>query len=319
MTVDSQDEVFTIGDEEVKAPPKDPLPITFCVAGRLQGQPCGKSYVCLLDSGSTSSWMNKKSMPKGIHGYTVDAVEGQTLAGTFTSKEQVCLQDLILPEFQPKQCLPKTNLKVFGADCRYDMILGRDVLRAFGIRLDFETNTIVAGEVSRPMRDFPEQIEGMKAIDVLLHEYLDDLDPVINDEDDSSDNSEEKVLEDGFADILESKYDKVTPEDIVAKCTHLTKEQRDDLAKLFSKFETLFDGNLRKFTDERIHLEIEPNVQPKRSRPYAVPRNHLEIFKKELDRLVAIGVLEKCGRADWVSGTFIIPKKVFVGFLISVA
>ena len=31
--------------------------------------------------------------------------------------------------------------------------------------------------------------------------------------------------------------------------------------------------------------------------------------KAELDRLVAIGVLEKCGRADWVSGTFIVPKK----------
>ena len=35
----------------------------------------------------------------------------------------------------------------------------------------------------------------------------------------------------------------------------------------------------------------------------------LNTFKKELDRLVEIGVLEKQGRSAWQSGTFIIPKK----------
>ena len=40
-----------------------------------------------------------------------------------------------------------------------------------------------------------------------------------------------------------------------------------------------------------------------------MPHVHRELFKQELDRLVAIGVLEKCGRADWVSGMFIVLKK----------
>ena len=35
----------------------------------------------------------------------------------------------------------------------------------------------------------------------------------------------------------------------------------------------------------------------------------MDVFKEELDRLVSIGVLEPTGRAEWIAGTFIIPKK----------
>ena len=40
-----------------------------------------------------------------------------------------------------------------------------------------------------------------------------------------------------------------------------------------------------------------------------MPNAHVDVFKKELDRLVQIGVLEPCGRSEWIAGTFIIPKK----------
>lgn len=287
----------------VAVPKAELLPIVLAIAGRIQGTPWGKALVVLLDSGSTTSWMNRKSMPKGVHGYTVDAVTGSTLAGDFTSKEQVCINDIVLPEFNSKQALHKLGAKVFDADCRYDMILGRDFLRAFGVKMDFEDNTIVVNDVSRSMRAFPkpkQEDDELLAVDVLLHEYLDEQE--VNDEDSLS-------SDEAYADILESRYDGATPEEIAASCTHLTQSQRDDLAKLFSKFEKLFDGKLRKFTDEQIHLDVDPTVPPKRSRPYTVPHSQKELFRKELNRLVDIGVLEKCGRANWVSGTFCIPKK----------
>ena len=44
-------------------------------------------------------------------------------------------------------------------------------------------------------------------------------------------------------------------------------------------------------------------------RHYPVPHLYKETFKKELDRLVKLGVLEPVQQSEWGSPTFIIPKK----------
>jgi hypothetical protein len=44
-------------------------------------------------------------------------------------------------------------------------------------------------------------------------------------------------------------------------------------------------------------------------RPHGYCNNHLSTFKKELDRLVEIGVLVPTGAPLWAPGTFIIPKR----------
>ena len=65
------------------------------------------------------------------------------------------------------------------------MILGRDALRAFGIMLDFDTDSITIQGVTRSMRAFPEPVDDLLPVDALLQEHLDTLS--FNDEDDSSD------------------------------------------------------------------------------------------------------------------------------------
>ena len=62
--------------------------------------------VMLLDSGSTTTWINKKSLPPGIQGHTVEPITGSTLAGTFSSAEQICLEEISLPDFYSKRKLP---------------------------------------------------------------------------------------------------------------------------------------------------------------------------------------------------------------------
>jgi hypothetical protein len=81
-------------------------------------------------------------------------------------------------------------------------------------------------------------------------------------------------------------------DEVVSKCTHLTEVQRTELASLLNKHTTLFHGELGKYLHTKVHLDIELNAKPVHHRHYPVPRIHYATFKKELERLVAIGVLE---------------------------
>lgn len=142
-------------DTETVAVKKDLLPLSFGVAKKIQGVRFGTPLTLLLDSGSTTTWISKKCLPPGIQGQTVNKVTGSTLAGDFSSSEEILLEDFVLPDFHSKKFLPKLPARVFHAECRYDMIIGRDVLRVFGLQLDFDSNRIVSDGVSINMREFP--------------------------------------------------------------------------------------------------------------------------------------------------------------------
>ena len=125
---------------------------------------------------------------------------------------------------------------------------------------------------------------------------------------------EPRNLLDSFAlgikpDILAADYRPADIEAVVNDCTHLDKSQREKLYDVLKDFVDVFDGKLRHYPDEEIHLDVDPNAQPHRSRAYPIPRSQLKRFKQELDRLVQIGVLSPQGRSSWISGSFIIPKK----------
>ena len=86
-------------------------------------------------------------------------------------------------------------------------------------------------------------------------------------------------------------------------------EQQEELFKLLSKFDVLFNDKLKTFTDKKIHLEVDLSVTPHHSCAYAVPYSHKTTFKKELEQLTQEGVMEKYDCATWAAGTFIVPKK----------
>ena len=90
---------------------------------------------------------------------------------------------------------------------------------------------------------------------------------------------------------------------------HLNKEQQNILKSILDKYNKLFDGGLGHYTKTKIHIDLDPSIQPRHFKPYPIPKIHLPTFKKELDHLVEIGVLEKAGMSAWASPTFITPKK----------
>jgi hypothetical protein len=114
---------------------------------------------------------------------------------------------------------------------------------------------------------------------------------------------------------LDAKYEEVSTDDVVNQLTHLNDKQKQDLNVLLKDFTKLFDGTIGVYPHKRFHINLVPGARPKHSQHYAIPLIHLVTFKKELGRLVQIGVLSPQGASKWGSPTFVTPKRtiLFVG------
>ena len=242
------------------------------------------------------------------------------MAGSLTSNRVVTVQTLRLPEFHRSRSIPNHDFRVFHTSCRYDMIIGRDLLSIFGIDLDFNTQTMTidgAVVVMRPFPSIPQHDPHHPTVaEMLLYELaepdlwndetpLSDDDPPTAHKSASADEPEHDV----FATAIKTNdYAKTDLQSVVSSCTHLSQIQQNELHELLLKHEELFQGKLGHYPHP-IHLDIDRTIPPQQTRPFSIPHSQLHVFKTELDRLVKIGVLEPCGRAEWISGTFIIPKK----------
>ena len=81
--------------------------------------------------------------------------------------------------------------------------------------------------------------------------------------------------------------------------------QRNNLMKLLQKFEDLFDEILGTWKTDPLDFE---DAKPVCSRPYLVPKVHEEMFKKEVEHLVLLGLLEAANDSEWGSLSFDQPK-----------
>ena len=108
---------------------------------------------------------------------------------------------------------------------------------------------------------------------------------------------------------MDAKYEVVAPDEVAAKQKHLNRKQRRDLAALLKRYPKLFSGQLGHYPHRKMHIELKDDAVPVHMRPYAMPRNLQEVFKKELDHLESLGVLERVGGSEWAAPTFIVPKK----------
>ena len=96
---------------------------------------------------------------------------------------------------------------------------------------------------------------------------------------------------------------------VVQGVKHLNEEQRIKLYQLLMKYENVFDGTLGEWKTDPVDFELVDGATPHSQRHYPVPHLYKTTFKKELDRLVKLGVLEKVQQSEWGSPTFIVPKK----------
>jgi hypothetical protein len=94
------------------------------------------------------------------------------------------------------------------------------------------------------------------------------------------------------------------------KWTHLTNNKREDLKRLLTKFEPLFDGTLGTLDTEPIDLELKgPDAMPYHAKPHTVHQSQEAKLRAEFERLGSSGVLGKVNRSEWASPMFTVTKK----------
>ncbi|KAH9100500.1 hypothetical protein Ae201684P_006697 [Aphanomyces euteiches] len=92
--------------------------------------------------------------------------------------------------------------------------------------------------------------------------------------------------------ILDANYDMPKLEAMVPD--HLHPEEQLQLLQLIRRYHGVFEGQ---------------SAVPFAARPYPIPEIHLAATKREINRLVSVGVLEPTKTSPWGSPTFITPKK----------
>jgi hypothetical protein len=209
------------------------------------------------------------------------------MAGTVSTNEK-CKVMFSLPEFSPSKVIEWEMHVGTLENVHYDMIIRNDLLEYLKIDLKYSTSTIEWDNAEIPMRSRDATIEDSYHIQEAPH-----LEETV-----------ERIKR-----ILDAKYEPANLDEVVAGCTHLTEEQKEELYSLLKKHESLFDGSLGTWKGEDYNIELRHDATPYHARAFPIPRIHEQTLRHEVDRLCQLGVLKKVNRSEWAAPTFIIPKK----------
>ena len=241
-----------------KRPRLDLSPVVYINAKRIQNALPTRALTVLLDSGSSHTLIKDSSLPYGTTPDKSSPKRTTTTNGVFATTARVVLTDVKFPEFGNHR-IDVIEADVFHSPtCRYDVILGRDILRIMGAKLDFHTQTIVWLDRQIPMK------RSSKISTPSQEEYL-------LEEEEEEDYS---ILFEVYADdviIKDGKYQAVSPDEVVNQLTHLTVEQKRLLHDVFEKYKMVFDGTLGKHPTAKIDIELVPGSKPIYQNPNPVP------------------------------------------------
>ena len=281
---------------ENKLEPENKIPSTLLVCRAIQNQESLTPFKILFDSGGSHTMIHARCLPPGATPSLLQdgPTKFQTIAGPLNSNRQVFLDNIMFPEFDKTKRISGAIANVFDSECKYDLIVGRDLLHKIGLSICFEKKEMRWIDSVVPMKTpsfWNSPLSYFWALDEEEEDELDDAECF------------------GTTKILDAKYEKVEISDVITQQHHLAKHQRKLLQNVLEKYNTLFDGGLGRYKQSKIHIDVDPTVPQKHFKPYPVPTIHLPAFKKELEHLVEIGVLEEAGMCEWALPTFITPKK----------
>mmetsp|Transcript_119887 Transcript_119887/g.346392 ORF Transcript_119887/g.346392 Transcript_119887/m.346392 type:complete len:738 (-) Transcript_119887:6878-9091(-) len=258
-----------------------------------------KMFRALLDSGTTKTLATKQAIERAKLKIRASQTRRgyQTVLGEFRTVGSPTIRKHQIMDLSGRRHLLKMPVEVHdGTLGRYDFILGRDYMQRYGINLLFKSKEIEWDGKIMPMR--PRGYWTAQRMEDLFFCVDDPL--------------EGHLFEESYAAaMLDSKYEKQDLEQVCRELKHLSLSQQQQLLSVLQRHSTLLEGRLGTWKDVLVDVDLLPNVQPYHCKNYIpIPHIYLETLKKEIERLIAIGVLERAdGPSDWCAPGFVIPKK----------
>ena len=284
-------------NEKITTQKTRPTPVTIAnVRGSKKGQKIKYDNLkILLDSGCSDSialmkYGNSKKTKTPTHKFA-------TGSGQLKTKYESEIQ-FTLPEFSHSKIINWKFHLTELEDIGYDMIIGQDLMTSLGIDISFTRKVVTWEGTEIPMRDFNHLKKWRLSKYEMKTIIQSSSEPLV------TEHATKRMIK-----ILDSDYRKANLKTVVAGAKHLTQQEKEQLYQLLLKYESIFDGTLGEWTTDPLDFELAEGYTPHSQRHYPVPRLYRETFKKELDRLVKLGVLVKVQSSEWGSPTFIIPKK----------
>ena len=111
-----------------------------------------KNVVALLDSRTSQSLFNRSLTDKNMTIKSKKTVKWETKAGEFCTMGRALVKACKMPQFTSQRKFDRVfHLFEKHESDRYDVILGRDLMKNLGIDLLYSTGTIKWGEIHVPM------------------------------------------------------------------------------------------------------------------------------------------------------------------------
>jgi hypothetical protein len=147
--------MFT-NDSNEKNNDEDFIPMSFALAKAIHGQESNRNMLVLFDPGLTLTWISSNKLPEGTKGDEAPPSIGMSIAGQFNSNKTVELTNLCFPEFYRTRYFSSYKARAFETSCHSDMIIGRDMLQAMGLIVDFKDNLMTWDDIVVTMKMYPK-------------------------------------------------------------------------------------------------------------------------------------------------------------------
>ena len=300
----NSDDESTVSEEETDTP----LPSTV-VDIVIQNRKTERNEIfrVLLDTGTNRCMGTRAAVqraglrikPDQVHKY-------KTAAGTFTTTQSAKIRAHHLLELNSRRILQQLKVQVTEGDLgTYDFIFGQNYMSRYGIDLLFSEGAIQWDGMRMAMKD----TNALKTTSVS------------NTQQEEDDDEHDYLWIDTFDEIWyaqpqhikDNTYAKADVFKVAKDQKHLTKHQQELLGKLLNDFEDRFQGQLGQWPEVEIGAHLKPGATPFHcGKPIRIPHAHLETLKKEVQRLIDVGVLEEVtgiSAGPWCAPSFIVRKK----------